>query len=82
MDTGNTLDRVVELLRQRGDGELATVRDTDRLTDLGLDSIDLMYVLSSFERSHDADFEDTDFDLGRYRTVADLAALVERRVHG
>ncbi|MGX1955482.1 acyl carrier protein [Streptomyces sp. CB02115] len=75
------LDRVVELLQQR-DSVTVQVTPDARLDDLGVDSIDLVYLLTTFERTDDADFEDTDFDLGQYETVRDLAATVRTRADG
>ena len=75
------LERVVELLQGR-DSVTERVTPDLRLDDLGVDSIDLVYLLTSFERTDDADFEDTDFDLGQYETVRDLAATVQARIRG
>ncbi|MBQ0983214.1 acyl carrier protein [Streptomyces sp. F63] len=74
------LDRVIELLEQR-DSVTETVTPEIGLADLGVDSIDLVYLLTSFERTDDAEFEDTDFDLGRYGTVSDLAGTIATRIH-
>ncbi|MGW4839770.1 phosphopantetheine-binding protein [Streptomyces globisporus] len=75
------LDRVIELLQQR-DSVTVQVTPDSRLDDLGVDSIDLVYLLTTFERTDDADFEDADFDLGQYETVRDLAATVRTRADG
>ncbi|GAB2934905.1 MULTISPECIES: phosphopantetheine-binding protein [unclassified Streptomyces] len=79
--TVNHLDRVMELLQQR-DSVTVQVTPDARLDDLGVDSIDLVYLLTTFERTDDADFEDADFDLGQYQTVRDLAATVRTRADG
>ncbi|GGY51035.1 phosphopantetheine-binding protein [Streptomyces anulatus] len=75
------LDRVMELLQQR-DSVTVQVTPDARLDDLGVDSIDLVYLLTTFERTDDADFDDADFDLGQYETVRDLAATVRTRADG
>lgn len=77
----NILDRVITLLGQR-DSVTETVTPEVGLADLGVDSIDLVYLLTSFERTDDAEFEDTDFDLGRYGTVRDLAGTIATRING
>lgn len=81
MNGTSTLERVVELLQQR-DSVTETVRPDLRLDDLGVDSIDLVYLLTSFERTDDAEFADADFDLGKYVTVNDLAVTIASRIHG
>jgi acyl carrier protein len=79
MDSGTVLRRIVALLAQRGSED---VEAGDRLDDLGLDSIDLVYILTSFERSDDAEFGDADFDRDRYDTVAQLADVIATRING
>jgi acyl carrier protein len=76
----SSLDQVLELLRKRRTGEGAEVGPEDHLADLGLDSIDLAYVLSTFERTHDADFADEDFDLECYGTVRSLAEVIDAKL--
>ncbi len=73
------LDRVIELIAQRGDRNVSA---QDDIAGLGLDSIDVVYILSSFERSHEAEFEDADFDQTGYGTVSDLAETIRTRIEG
>ena len=82
MTADTTAEHLIGLLEKRQDLATRAVGLDDRLEDLGVDSIDLAYVLSSFERLYDADFADTDFDLTRYRTVGDLARAIEAKLGG
>lgn len=77
-----TVDQIVDLLHKRGGHEDDRIAADDRLEAVGLDSIDLAYLLSYFERTHDVDFDDDDYDLGTYQTVADIAKIVEARIDG
>lgn len=81
MSEATTLDKVIELLTQRSDPECVVTAD-NRLDDLGIDSIDLVYLLTTFERTSNAAFSDNDFELGRYETVSDLAKTIDTRVNG
>jgi acyl carrier protein len=74
-------DRVVSLIRQRDRCASMTVTAQSRLEEISLDSIDLVYLLAHFEREHDADFDDTYFDLSRYDVVDDLIDAVCTRVN-
>ena len=80
MSGTNTLERVIELLQQR-ESITEAVRPDLRLDDLGVDSIDLVYLLTTFERTHDAEFTDAEFDLERYETVNDVALAIDARIH-
>lgn len=81
MSGTGTLERVIELLQQR-DSVTETVSPELRLDDLGVDSIDLVYLLTAFERTDDAEFTDADFELGQYETVNDVALAIDARLHG
>jgi acyl carrier protein len=77
MTNPRSLDQLLELLRQRRTYEDEAIGPDDRLDDLGLDSIDLAYLLAAFERAHNADLSDDYFDLQRYGTVRDLAEALD-----
>ncbi|MFG1674421.1 acyl carrier protein [Micromonospora sp. NPDC049282] len=81
-DGDSTLDQLVSLLLRRQGNQVDSIGADDRLLDLGVDSIDMAYLMSHFERSLDADFTDEDFELSRYVTVADLAKTIDARIHG
>ncbi|SCG59280.1 acyl carrier protein [Micromonospora halophytica] len=81
-DGDSTLNQLVSLLLQRQGNPADSIGADDRLLDLGVDSIDMAYLMSHFERRYDADFADEDFELTRYVTVADLAKAIDARIHG
>ncbi|SCL17992.1 acyl carrier protein [Micromonospora inyonensis] len=82
MSQSSPLDRLITLLTDRTDAFAPSVTADRRISDLGIDSIDMAYILSTFEREHDVDFADSDFDYERYETVRDLAVMIEVRLRG
>jgi acyl carrier protein len=82
MTAQSTVEQLITLLEKRRDSGVDSVTAEDRLDVLGIDSIDLAYLLSNFERTHDADFSDADFEVDRYATVADLAQAIQSRLDG
>ncbi|MBB5827103.1 acyl carrier protein [Micromonospora harpali] len=81
-DADSTLDQLVALLLRRQGNPVDSIGPDDRLLDLAVDSIDMAYLMSHFERQHDADFADEDFELSRYVTVGDLAKAIDARING
>jgi acyl carrier protein len=52
------------------------------LESIGVDSVELTYILVRFERETGMAFEDPEADVSRYRTIADLADLLAGRLGG
>jgi acyl carrier protein len=79
-DSSDTLSALRALLCGRlgiADEEL---QPQSALEDLGIDSVELAFVFSYFERDTGFDFEDAEVDVARYGTVGELADLLAARI--
>lgn len=79
-----TLDRLYQILDNRGIGDAATIRrhrgsaTADFATDLGLDSLDLVELREAVWDEYDFDVPD---DVGeKVSTLGDLAKLIDEQV--
>ncbi len=82
MNDDPILDRVLAILNQRNAEPVTAINVSQPLDELGVDSLDLVQILSDFEFTEDVAFADSDFDLKQYRTLADLATMISTRVDG
>jgi acyl carrier protein len=64
------------------DNKDVVVDETTRLDDIGVDSIDLVVVLTYFEQHLGLQFENEDVDIGRYACIGALARMISERVGG
>lgn len=58
----------------------AAITAADSLPALDVDSIQMAYLFSYFEKTYDVSFLNGDLMQERYPTVGDLAAVIEQRI--
>jgi acyl carrier protein len=65
------------------DVEPSSINDTDNLMEVhGVDSVNLFEIVVALEEDYGISFEDEDFDVETFSTVASIADLVERKKAG
>jgi acyl carrier protein len=52
------------------------------LESVGIDSVELAFILARFERDTGLTFDDPEADVSRYRTIADIAGLLAGKLSG
>lgn len=76
-------ERLAEPGRADGNSEgLPKLDETTRFELVGVDSIDLIVVLTHFEQAHGFTFENEEVDVELYPTLGDLAKTIARRLDG
>ena len=76
--TGRIKELVVECLFL--DIEPASINDGDNLMEVhNVDSVNLFEIVVALEEDYSISFEDDDFDVETFSTVASIAELVERK---
>lgn len=78
-------ERVKELVVQCLflDVEPSSIKDDDNLMEVhGVDSVNLFEIVVALEEDYGLSFEDEDFDVETFSTVASIADLVERKRSG
>lgn len=76
-------DAIVTALRERPGalrGDADQVSFDAPLADAGIDSISLVFVFAHFEREHDVSFANEELDPRRYANLAEVAAVIDRRL--
>jgi len=82
MSDGALRERVKELVVQCLflDVEPSSIKDEDNLMEVhGVDSVNLFEIVVALEEDYGLSFEDEDFDVETFSTVASIADLVERK---
>lgn len=74
------LVRLRSLLCERLDLDPAELQPDASLEDLGIDSVELAFVFSCFERDTGLDFEDAEIDVSRYGTVGGVVRTLTAKV--
>lgn len=81
-DHHDVLERLRRLLRDRLDLTDEELGPEATLTDLGMDSVELAFVFSYFERDTGLSFDDAEVDVMRYEAVGDIAELLAAKIAG
>lgn len=72
-------DFILLLSRRLEVGEDRLLPETE-LADVGVDSVELAFVFSYFERDTGVRFEDAEVDASRYRTIGSLTDLLVAKI--
>ncbi len=71
---------IFKFLREKGVNEID--ESTDKIQELGLNSILFIEMLVKFEKEYKIKFEDKELDLSAYETIDDLCKIVEQHQNG
>jgi acyl carrier protein len=80
LDEDSVLVRLRSLLCERLDLDPAELQPGAALEDLGIDSVELAFIFSCFERDTGLDFEDAEIDVSRYETVGGVVDTLAAKV--
>lgn len=78
----DALEKLTALLRDRLDVEPEELRRDASLEELGLDSVELAFVFSWFERDTGLPFDDAEVDVSRYGTLGGVADVLAEKMAG
>lgn len=76
------LEKLAALLRDRLDVAPEELRRDASLEELGLDSVELAFVFSYFERDTGLAFDDAEVDVSRYGTLGGVADVLAEKMAG
>jgi acyl carrier protein len=76
----DALERLTSLLSNRLGAPAEDLRREASLEELGLDSVELAFVFSYFERDTGLDLSDAEVDVSRYPTLGDVADLLAAKM--
>ena len=80
MDRNEIFEKLKDILRMMGnvDGALIerTTESSDLMTDLGLSSVGMLYIVIAIEEFFQVRFDDVNF--GDFRTVGDVIDYIEK----
>lgn len=80
MGDTDMLERLTALLRERIDVPAEELRRDASLEELGLDSVELAFIFSHFERDTGLNFDDAEVDVSRYGTLGSVADVLAAKV--
>ncbi len=78
----DVLERLTSLLRDRLDVPPQELRPEASLEELGLDSVELAFIFSYFERDTGLAFDDAEVDVSRYGTLGGVADVLAEKLAG
>jgi acyl carrier protein len=81
-DRGDILRELSQLLCGRLGISARKLDPESPLEDLGVDSVELAFILTRFERDAGLVFEDAEVDVSRYTTVAEIVDLLAAKLSG